>query len=325
MTAAPRFPDAGARARRVALTLLLLTNVIWGATFPFIKVCTAGIERLAAVTPFAATAIFISWRFALAAALFPLVFPATARSLSPRNFRLGFWLTAPTFGGFLLQFYGMALGTAPAVSAFFTVLFVVFTPLVVFVVERRRPSRVMSAAAILAVCGVALAGGSGGGGSVGLGEWLTLGSAVLFAVQIYLTDRFTRVESPVALTFWMLALSALFGVLVVVIAAGPATLFRPGLYAAAMGETRVWVSVVYSAVLASVVAQFVMNRYQHYVSPARAALLYSLEPVCAGLFSASGLFAAWGMEETFDRWKIAGFALILAANLLVELIGRRER
>ena len=76
--------------------------------------------------------------------------------------------------------------------------------------------------------------------------------------------------------------------------------------------------VAFTGVLMTAGAFFVMNWAQRHTTAVRAALIFSLEPVGAALFS------AWYWKEPFGPWDIAGGATIVLAVVLGEVGGLLE-
>lgn len=318
---APPVPGAE-HDRRVAILWLTATTVCWGATFPLMQLGMKGLGAAIGPTadPVNVSAIYLFWRFLLAGLLFPILFPASVRAIRADTFRAGLLLAIPVVIGFVLQLTGLQ-GTTPAISAFLTSTYVVFTPLLAWLVWRRVPSAGLAVGLLLIVGGLGfwVAGGEAAGFRPGLSEALTLACAVSFAVQILATDRLTRRHPPDSLTAILFPAIALAG-LAVALATGPSTPFdRPVLRALWEDDWLFW-SLVLNAVFGSIVALWAMNRYQKFVPPTRAAMLYTCEPVCAAGFS------MWLVHEQFPLMKIVGAGFIVWGNLFTEWwSGRRDR
>lgn len=321
-------PEPALLDRRVALLWLAVSTVIWGSAFFAVK---AGVEAarraIAAVAPAGAgaeahaPAVFILARFALAAAILAF-FPGAARELvRSRRARADSLKIAVWFAlGFALQVYGLVETTATA-SAFLTSSYVLFVPLIVLAATGTRPPLRLAAGVLVALAGLALLTGDGHPGAggealrfrFGRGEVLSLLCSVAFAVQVWLTDIYTRRTGAAALTLGTLAFTvALGGGALATTAAGRAAL-SPAVLAALLESREVVLSVVYTAVGATVVALYLMYRYQRAVSPTRATIVYAIEPAAAAAFACT--FA--GERLTAAGW--AGCGLILAGNLIAEL------
>ena len=174
---------------------LLLTTLIWGATFPATKVV---LEQLPPLS-------FLFLRFCLGAFLVVvgmllLGFPFRRE---PCVLRASAIATVWLFLGYLLQTVGLWYTTASN-SAFITALYVVFVPLVL-----RRFGRRVCLATSIAMGGLwllvkpAIA--------MNVGDLLTLGCAMAFAAHIACLERFTReVDAPSLFTLQMVAMAVIF-------------------------------------------------------------------------------------------------------------------
>jgi len=300
--------------RRLALTALLLVTLLWAGGFLWTKQALdvgehylgRGLDANSAVV-----GLFMLIRFGAAVCLLPLVLPRVVRSLGPSEWIAGGYLAALLGIGFVLQTVGLQ-DLNPAVSAFLTSLMVIFTALLgrVFFKHKLRPSLIFGVA--LATIG---AGFISGPPQLHFGwpEWLTVGGAFIFAANILAVDHYTKKLDALKLTWtslvWMtaIALAVLgFGILQSVnqialfqLAVDPGFLIPTGL----------------CAVFATVLAFSLMNRFQKSVSPVRAAILYSLEPVWT-----TGLMLVLGWSG-LNGWVVFGGGALLAGNLVAELRG----
>lgn len=281
--------------RTAALAALAVAGVLFGVTFLVVQ---DAVDR-AEVVPFLAV------RFAIAAAV--LAPFALRRPASPGDARDGILAGVCLLGGFLLQTWGLRDTTA-ATSAFITYLLVVIVPLVVSVRTRRRPTVPVAIGVALAVAGLwAL---SGGAGSIGRGELLTLGAAVMFALHIIVLGDVSGRHDTFRLTFWQ--------VLTVAVACA-----IPGAFVGS-GATRgyagidggVFAAAAFCGIGATAVAFWLMSWGQRVVPESQAAIILLLEPVSAGILG----------EVTGEHlgWRGAlGAVLILAAVVVTEVVGHR--
>jgi drug/metabolite transporter (DMT)-like permease len=293
--------------------------LIWGAAFVWMKhAVTAASEKLGPGTETRAAALFLSLRFG-AAALIVLVISRASRgalrSGSRAEWRAGLWLGFLLILGFGLQMRGLE-DISPAVSAFLTSLYVLFTALMSALRSRRGLRVSLAIGAVLATVGAGLVRGRPELHFT-TGEWLTVASAVVFAVHILATDRLTRVVAPMPVTFTMFVTVALGSALVfgVCAASGGPEWER----VQALLATREYVvPLVLTTTLATVVALSLMNLFQRDIDPVRAAILYAFEPIFAMFF---GL---WAGLDVLTSWLWIGGAMILLGNLVAELSGLRS-
>ncbi|MAG34511.1 MAG: hypothetical protein CL908_26875 [Deltaproteobacteria bacterium] len=289
-----------------ATLAILAFGVIWGAAYLWMKDALLTSERtLPAGTAVLGVGLFMTARFGMAALVLGAAC-AEARSLR------GAWVGGAVlggllFGGFLVQLLGLR-GIDPAVSAFLTSLYVVFT---VLIARGRRG--VLRSPGLLAGIVLATAGAAWIGGPprlvFGLSEWLTVFAAVLFAVHIVATDVVTKRTSPLPVTMtslvWVTGASA--GVTGIALACDPgAAAAIPGL----VTDPGWTVPVLLSAILATSLALTLMNRYQRELTPVRAAILYAFEPVWAAVFA-----VGFGRADA-TGWLWFGGSCLVVGNLI---------
>lgn len=298
------------RARAIAG--LVVCTLFWGATFFLMK---TGSERIAERLPDAergwAPLLFLAVRFSIAALVFPLAFPRLRRG-ARGSLKWGVIAGVPFAGGFILQIYGLR-EVDPSISALFTSMFVVFTPLLAAIFLKKRPSAAVALAIGCATVGLWLVTGAGKSGipALGRGEWLSLLCALVFSFQILATDVGTRRCDPIGMAWHQATLGAIACAL-------PILLVRPGMFAAvaaAFPERDVWLGLSFTAVLATVGSIALMMHFQRFLSPNHAAVIYTLEPVFAGIFS----WIFFG--EQFGAAKLVGGALVVAGNFAAGVKG----
>lgn len=294
--------------RRATLWLVFLC-ALWGSSFFTMQGGTQALEGM--IGERAAPSGFLFLRFLAAFLLLPCVLPSAIKAVTPRVALHGFLLALPFYVGFILQVDGLRQ-TTPTVSAFLTNLTVVFTPALGWLFFRERPGWGLWMGAALALAGVWILCDPAGG-RFGRGEILTVGCAVAFTLQIQFTNVVTRRSPPDAVTLVMFACGALFAGLTLLVMG----ISWGGLARAAVTPAVGWPA-LYNAVACTVVANTLMNRFQRDITPTRAAVIYTLEPIFAALFSA--IF----ISEPMTGRKLLGGAGIVLGNLACERVGRRS-
>ena len=308
----PKTPMSSGRA----IIALFFVTVIWGGTFVWMKQALVAVD--AHLGPGHATTgiwLFMVLRFGLAALCVAAILPA-GRRLSKAAWKGGFWIGALLFGGFALQMLGIE-EIAPAVSAFLTSLYVLFTAILTSSLHRRGPSPALFFGALLATCGAGFIRGRPEL-SLNAGELATVACALVFAIHILATDRVTKRVPPMAVSTtsfaWVGGASLVLLAMSLVRRGAPA----PGAVLALCGSADFLVPALLSMSLATVVALSLMNQFQRELDPVRAAILYAFEPIWAAVF---GL--VYGTDKvTIYLW--LGGGLLLAGNLVAE-IGQRRR
>lgn len=271
---------------------LLGVTAVWGSTFFMI----ADIVRRIDVPDLLAV------RFGLAAVVLAVLGRRSMRRLSTLARRRGVLLGLLYGVAQFLQTFGLA-HTSPALSGFLTGTYVVLTPILGAVLLRTAITRAVAVAVLLAAAGLAVLSVHDGGG-FGIGEVLTLGSALIYAIHIVALGRWS---DPVE----VLGLSA---VQMIVIAAVSVLAAVPG-GIALPANSRDWLVVLYLALFAGALALIVQTWAQAHLPPTRAAITMCVEPVWAATFAV--LFASQPVT-----WRLlAGGGLIVTAMAVADVRG----
>ncbi|MFE4106337.1 DMT family transporter [Almyronema epifaneia] len=268
-----------------ALLLLVMTNVIWGTTFPLLK------DVVSTLSPQA----LICTRFLIAAiALIPF-----CRHCNRQLLKDSFVLAVPLFLAYLTQVVG--LETTPANrSAFITSLNVILVP-ILGVLLGRSLSLPVAIAAALAFTGVGVLSWQGGAFSVG--DVWTLGCAISYASFILLLEKIAPRQPLVALTTWQIIWVAILGLLW---SGGNIWQELPALQAN-------WGAIVYLGVIATAATTWTQVIAQRSLAATEVAIIYTLEPVFAALF------AFWWLGERLGIRGGLGAGVILVATLISQL------
>ncbi len=295
-----RGEDAWAmRSERASLgadLALLAVAAVWGLTFTAVQraLDDAGVFS------------FLTARFAIAVLVLALVFPRRAlrlnRSVVLLGGLIGLWLTA----GYSLQTAGLLYTTASK-SAFITGVSVVLVPVLSFALSRVRPRASSVGAVALAIVGLYLLTSPGGDGP-NVGDVLTLGCAVAFALHIVTTERVAPHHDPVALALSQIATAGLASALLMLLWEGPRLTLTPWTVFA-LGVT---------GVLATAVAFAVQMWAQRRTSATHVAVIFTAEPLFAALFARLIQGELLGLEG------VLGGTLIIA-GILIAQIGASRR
>jgi|TARA_B100001741_G_scaffold302677_1_gene292100 drug/metabolite transporter (DMT)-like permease len=294
---------------RKATMALFGVTLLWGGTFIWMQQSLDAAAHSAPGLDEKDVAIFfVMMRFVIAG-LFLLIFvPKTWHGLKDREvWRGGVVLGVIVWGGFILQMLGLT-DVTPAVSAFLTSLYVVFTALIGVALGMQKLTRFAVLGVLLATFG---AGWISGPPQLnfGVGEWLTVGCAFLFGAHIIATDRITKVVDPIQVTATMLLTVATLSIVVYMVVSREFT----NEFFSLMKDVEFTFPLMLCAILGSLVALLVLNMFQKQVTPVRAAILYALEPVWAMLGS-----LMLGLEGEVTFWLPLGAAALLIGNIVVE-------
>ncbi|HTR71344.1 MAG TPA: DMT family transporter [Mycobacteriales bacterium] len=274
---------------RIATLGLLGVCCVWGATFVVVKDAT---ERMPVMD-------FLAWRFAIAALVMLAARPRAFGALTRAGKKAGVTLGLALGAGYVAQTFGLQR-TPASVSGFITGLFVVFTPLCAGLLLRKRIDRVTWLAVVLATAGLALI--CLHGASVGVGEALTLLCAVAFALHIVGLGEWSASHDAAGLAVVQLATVAIASILI----AAPTSLAPPP-------DAGVWGAVLLTSIAGTALAFFIQTWAQARLTPTRAAVILTMEPVFAGIFGV----AIGG--DTLTARTLGGAALVLLAMYVVEL------
>jgi len=281
------------------LALFFLT-LLWGTTFTLVKLALAT----------ASTGVFLTARFTVACAVLGAVMLVRRDRAGGREFwRHGIILGLLMLAGFIFQTLGLGY-TTPARSGFITGLCVLIVPFIARFTLGRPVRWSVWVGVALAVVGLLLLTRPFDAGAVTaavrFGDFITLFSAVAYAVQITFMSEWSERHPLVPFTLVQVAVT-LLGVLVMVPIEGAR--WDPA------GASTFAGVVAFTGVVMTAGAFFVMNWAQRHTSAVRAALIYALEPVAAAIFSQLVI----GEELGAAGW--TGGGLIVAGVLVGELAG----
>ncbi len=272
------------RGNAAGIVAILTVAALWGGTFTAMKSAFYSADPM----PFLLT------RFALALMiLLPIYY---LRGRRPKITRMGMLAGIMVFLGFALQMEGLT-GISATKSAFITGLNAPLVPLFELILFHRRPRARAVLAIFLGVLGLALLTGVIHGIPLTTGDLLTLGCAVAWALQIVVVDKASKVLPPDDVAFNEFLVTLLL-----------ASAFAPvlGEYDLPL-DPVVIVAVLYSGILATVIAFYLQAWAQERISPESAALGLMAEPVFAYAF-------AWLLlGEFLSPLQLIGALLILVS------------
>ena len=276
--------------RKIRADLLLLgIAFIWGATFALVK------DALHDIPPFLYTLI----RFALAAALFAALFRKRLRGLTPGAVRAGVICGIFLGIGYGAQTFGLTM-TSASRSAFITGLSVAIVPLLAPVMHGAMPPMRTFWGPLTALVGLYLVTTGGPAIPLNWGDFWTFVCALAFAAHLLCVERYTRQYDYIGLTFLQLAVCACVSI--------PPSLALESWSFTVSG--RVIIALITTVLLASVLAFYILNRVQRHTTAVHAAVIFTMEPVFAGLVAFMFYGERWGLEG------LIGAACILAGMLI---------
>ncbi len=279
-----------------ATILLFIVAIIWGGGFPAVKFALQ-----TGITPF----YLITSRFSIAAVL---IFIFSYKKMKPHlrtHLVPGLILGTFLFLGFAFQTFGLEL-TTPSKNAFLTSTYVVIAPFIYWIVAKHLPDKYTMIGAVLTIFGIGFLT-LDDKLSLNQGDLLTLICAGFFALHIIFIGHYSRKDSkmkadPLTLVFYQMLFAALLAFI-------SALIFEPF---NATPELTGILSIIYLGVFSTMLAFFLQNYAQQYVSESQSAIILATESVFGAIFSVLLL------SEILSTNMIIGFTLVFIAIIITE-------
>ena len=276
------------KTSRLALWSLVSVAAMWGVAFVVMK---PAIEQ----QPFFD---FLAIRFTIAAVIMLVIKPKVVLAIKGKMLAVGAVLGIMLGLAYITQTIALEMTTA-AITGFLTGTYVVLTPVLGWLIFRRKVGVKVAIGAALALIGLGLI--SITGVSIEVGQIWGIVCAVLYALHIVGLGRFSSGLDSYALTFVQL----LFVAVVCWIGALPDGYQGPP-------TVDVWLAVLFTAIFATVIGFFVQTWAQARMEPARVAIILTLEVIFTAVVS-----VAVGQEVLAFKTIIGG-AFMVAAMVIVE-------
>ncbi len=275
---------------RQELALLAIT-VLWGGTYLVIHLAMR----------YSGPMFFVGIRFAVAGLAAALIFHRALRGVTRADLGAGAAIGLMIFFGYGLQTVGLQT-ISSSTSAFLTALFVPMVPFLQWAVFRKRPHVMAFVGAALAFAGlVLLAGPDAFRVGLGVGEVVTLLSTVAIAAEIVMISLFAAKVNLGRVTVVQLLVCSVLAFVAMPVVGESVPAF-----------SWVWLAAGVGLGLASCVIQLTMNWAQKSVEPTRATIIYTGEPVWAGVI---GRLAG----DRLPPLALVGAVLIVLSVLVSEL------
>ena len=266
---------------------LLLTTAVWGGSFVVMK---DSLERQDVIS-FLATRFLIAGLLMLAYRPYSLV--GLGKSLWIRATFLGFLLAA----GFIFQSVGLTKTTVSS-TGFITGLYLVFTPLISWLLIKRYILRLQLLAVFVATLGLYLIAYNGI--EYGFGEFLVLISAVLFAMQIVAVGEWSNGKNAYPLALIQILVAALLFVMIS---------FKDGYQVPPDGS--VWIAILFTALFATFLGFLIQVKAQSIMTATAAGVILAMEVPFAFIF---GLYFD---NDPLTLRIASGGALVMGAMAMV--------
>ena len=266
---------------------LLATTAVWGGAFLVMK------DSLVRQDVYS----FLASRFILAAAFMFIYKPKSLTGLDRKFVKRAVLIGLLLCSGFIFQTFGLTQTTVSN-TGFITGLYLVFTPLISWILLKREIFKVQWLAVLVATIGLYFI--SFNGISFGIGEILVLISALLFAGQIVALGEWSDGENTYALTLIQILVSA---VIFFALSLKDGFQLPP--------DNGVWSAVFYTAFFATFLGQLIQVKAQSVMSATVAGVLLAMETPFALFF---GLYFD---NDPLTLRIISGGTLVLIAMALV--------
>lgn len=285
---------------------LLLMTIIWGGTFVIVKESLHDISSM----------LFISIRFGVAALIISVYLLFKKHKLNKNAFLSGIFLGVFLFMGFMFQTIGLNYTTATK-SGFITGSLVVMVPFLQMLIEKKIPSKGALIGTLLVFTGILFL--SSGGNSIknflselgktfNLGDTLTLICALFFALHVVYMDIISPKHD-----FWILFAAQLISVSVFAFLMSLIFHFTSIEFIKIKLTSNLWIGLLYTSLLATCVNFGLQTKFQKVVSPTKAGIIYSFEPIFAAIF------ASFILNEKFTNFGLLGSALIFSGLIVSEV------
>ena len=266
---------------------LLATTAVWGGAFLIMK------DSLVRQDVYS----FLASRFILAAAFMFIYKPKSLTGLDRKFVKRAVLIGLLLCSGFIFQTFGLTQTTVSN-TGFITGLYLVFTPLISWLLLKREIFKVQWLAVLVATIGLYFI--SFNGITVGIGEILVLISALLFAGQIVALGEWSDGENTYALTLIQILVSA---VIFFALSLKDGFQLPP--------DNAVWSAVFYTAFFATFLGFLIQTKAQSVMSATVAGVLLAMETPFALFF---GLYFD---NDPITLRIISGGTLVLIAMALV--------
>ncbi len=284
--------------------LLLATTIIWGSSFIVLK------DTLEKIGGGNFTFFTLASRFVIAAALLAVLGAKRFKKMTKKTLIKGLFLGIVLAFAYGVQTLGLKYTTASK-NAFLTATYCVIVPFLAWLFVGKKPNAFNVAATFLCLLGIAFIAVIGkkevAGDTETLGNVLSVGCGLFYALQIVFIDKYVSEEDPVCLLF--VEISA-----VAVIFTAITCVYEFPLYGSefSIGFDAVR-KILYLAFFATCFAQFGQMIGQKWTNPTVTSLILSLESVF-GVF-----FDVLVGGRTLEVYIIIGFAIVFIAELMNEL------
>ncbi len=280
------------KQRKADLALVLVT-LFWGVSYYLVDLCLSELQPMN----------LNAFRFLLAFLVLAPIFWKKVRHASRATLKYSVIIGALLVGVYAGATYGVA-NTSISNAGFICALPVVFTPLLDFLCNRRRPEKKLGVALLLCTVGLALLTLNEQFRPAS-GDLICLICAVCYAADMLVTEKAVKLPEVDAMTLGVCQLGVA-GVLMLLVSA---LVEQPRL----PSSPRIWGAAIFLGLFCSGVAFVIQAVAQQYTTASHVGVIFTLEPV----FSA--IVAYFFANEKLQPRGYIGAVLMLLSLLVMEM------
>lgn len=278
--------------RKADLALVLVT-LFWGVSYYLVDLCLGELQPMN----------LNAFRFLLAFLVLGPIFWKRLRHISRATLRYSLIVGTLLVGVYAGATYGVKY-TSISNAGFICALPVVFTPLLDFIFNRRRPDKRLGIALVMCTVGLALLT-LNEQFRPARGDLICLVCAVCYAADMLVTEKAVAQPEVDALTLGVCQLGVA-GVLMLLVSA---LLEQPHL----PQSPKIWGAAIFLGLFCSGIAFVIQSVAQQYTAASHVGVIFTLEPVF------SGIVAYTVAGETLLPRGYVGAALMLLSLLVMEV------
>jgi drug/metabolite transporter (DMT)-like permease len=279
---------------KTAYILLFLAPILWGSSFIAAKIMIGTTHFL----------IMQGFRHVIALLGF-LPFVKSFKNIDKSTFLVALITGGCNAAAMLVQTIGLQTTTASK-CGFITALYVVFVPIFSFVFYRKKISKSVIIAVMIAVLGMFILSFDTTNPesflSFTFGDFLILLCALFFGLQMIFTERFVGKVKD-------LKMFSFLQIFVVATICFSLTLFDLSVYQIPDLSTGYWLAWIYMGIGCTTLPFFFLNYGQKYIEATKVSLIISIEPIWGMVF---GILIA---DEPLTVEFIIGAIMILGASI----------
>ena len=313
-----------------AVFFLILTTALWAISFPCMKTL-AIMQKNIPLSEWYQSIFFMVLRFGVSI-LGSLIFFPSLKNITRYEISQGIGMGLFGGIGILFQAHGLFF-TSAFTSAFLTQFSVILVPLVITLYLRKIPPVNMIFASLLALVSIAILSGFDIKTlKIGRGEAETLIATFFFTAHILWLQRKIFSKNSAWHSLFIMNLTAFVLFLIVCIFSGSLINMWTGLKLYLFSPVA-FLMVIITSLISTLLANYLMTRWQPKVTPPQATIIYCFEPLFNSgyVLFLPGLISAIAKinypNERITSSMLIGGILLIISNLLTELksiIPKRE-